>query len=56
MRQDAGVSRLDNMSGSTCEATLLITSADAWRLGNAMVAAAIERALLVTIGIRRHGQ
>jgi uncharacterized protein (UPF0303 family) len=29
---------------------------DAWRLGNAMAAAAIERALPVTIDIRRHGQ
>jgi uncharacterized protein (UPF0303 family) len=29
---------------------------DAWRLGSAMVAAAIERALPVTIDIRRHGQ
>ncbi len=28
---------------------------DAWRLGSAMVAAAIERALPVTIDIRRHG-
>ena len=32
------------------------TNADAWRLGSAMVAAAIERALPVTIDIRRHGQ
>ena len=31
-------------------------NADAWRLGSAMVAAAIERALPVTIDIRRHGQ
>jgi uncharacterized protein (UPF0303 family) len=30
-------------------------NADAWRLGSAMVAAAIERALPVTIDIRRHG-
>ena len=29
---------------------------DAWRLGSAMVSAAIERALPVTIDIRRHGQ
>src|ERR1700744_5182589 len=29
---------------------------DAWRLGSAMVAAAIERNLPVTIDIRRHGQ
>jgi uncharacterized protein (UPF0303 family) len=29
---------------------------DAWRLGSAMVAAAVERALPVTIDIRRHGQ
>jgi len=29
---------------------------DAWRLGSAMAAAAIERALSVTIDIRRHGQ
>ena len=29
---------------------------DAWRLGSAMVAAATERALPVTIDIRRHGQ
>ena len=29
---------------------------DAWRLGSAMVAVAIERALPVTIDIRRHGQ
>jgi uncharacterized protein (UPF0303 family) len=28
---------------------------DAWRLGSAMVAAAVERALPVTIDIRRHG-
>jgi uncharacterized protein (UPF0303 family) len=28
---------------------------DAWRLGSAMVAAAIERALPITIDIRRHG-
>jgi len=28
---------------------------DAWRLGSAMVSAAIERALPVTIDIRRHG-
>ena len=32
------------------------SDADAWRLGSAMVAAAIERALPVTIDIRRHGQ
>jgi uncharacterized protein (UPF0303 family) len=32
------------------------SNADAWRLGSAMVAAAIERALPVTIDIRRHGQ
>jgi len=31
-------------------------NADAWRLGSAMAAAAIERALPVTIDIRRHGQ
>jgi uncharacterized protein (UPF0303 family) len=31
-------------------------NADAWRLGSAMVAAATERALPVTIDIRRHGQ
>jgi uncharacterized protein (UPF0303 family) len=30
-------------------------NADAWRLGSAMVAAATERALPVTIDIRRHG-
>jgi uncharacterized protein (UPF0303 family) len=30
--------------------------ADAWRLGSAMVAAATERSLPVTIDIRRHGQ
>ena len=30
-------------------------NAEAWRLGNAMVTAAIERALPVTIDIRRHG-
>jgi uncharacterized protein (UPF0303 family) len=29
---------------------------DAWRLGSAMAAAAIERALPLTIDIRRHGQ
>jgi uncharacterized protein (UPF0303 family) len=29
---------------------------DAWRLGNAMVAAARERSLPLTIDIRRHGQ
>ncbi len=29
---------------------------DAWRLGSAMVAAATERALPITIDIRRHGQ
>jgi len=29
---------------------------DAWRLGSAMVAAATERSLPVTIDIRRHGQ
>ena len=29
---------------------------DAWQLGSAMVAAATERALPVTIDIRRHGQ
>jgi uncharacterized protein (UPF0303 family) len=29
---------------------------DAWRLGSAMVSAAIERALPITIDIRRHGQ
>jgi uncharacterized protein (UPF0303 family) len=28
---------------------------DAWRLGSAMVAAAIERSLTITIDIRRHG-
>jgi uncharacterized protein (UPF0303 family) len=41
------------------ERTLVFTrfdNADAWRLGSAMVAAAIERALPVTIDIRRHGQ
>jgi uncharacterized protein (UPF0303 family) len=32
------------------------SNADGWRLGSAMVAAAIERALPVTIDIRRHGQ
>ncbi len=32
------------------------SNADAWRLGSAMAAAAIERALPVTIDIRRHGQ
>jgi uncharacterized protein (UPF0303 family) len=31
-------------------------NADAWRLGRAMVAAALDRALPVTIDIRRHGQ
>ena len=31
-------------------------NADAWRLGSAMVAAATERGLAVTIDIRRHGQ
>jgi hypothetical protein len=31
-------------------------NADAWRLGSAMVAAATERSLPVTIDIRRHGQ
>jgi uncharacterized protein (UPF0303 family) len=31
-------------------------NADAWRLGSAMVAAATERELAVTIDIRRHGQ
>jgi uncharacterized protein (UPF0303 family) len=31
-------------------------NADAWQLGSAMVAAAIERSLPVTIDIRRHGQ
>jgi uncharacterized protein (UPF0303 family) len=31
-------------------------NADAWRLGSAMVAAAAERELAVTIDIRRHGQ
>ena len=30
-------------------------NADAWRLGSAMVAAAMHRALPVTIDIRRHG-
>ena len=30
-------------------------NADAWRLGSAMVAAATERSLAVTIDIRRHG-
>jgi uncharacterized protein (UPF0303 family) len=29
---------------------------DAWRLGSAMVAAALERNLPITIDIRRHGQ
>jgi uncharacterized protein (UPF0303 family) len=32
------------------------SNADAWRLGSAMTAAAMERALPVTIDIRRHGQ
>jgi uncharacterized protein (UPF0303 family) len=32
------------------------SNADAWRLGSGMVTAAIERALPVTIDIRRHGQ
>jgi uncharacterized protein (UPF0303 family) len=32
------------------------SNADAWQLGSAMVAAAIERTLPVTIDIRRHGQ
>jgi uncharacterized protein (UPF0303 family) len=32
------------------------SNADAWRLGRAMVAAAVDRALPVTIDIRRHGQ
>jgi uncharacterized protein (UPF0303 family) len=32
------------------------SNADAWRLGSAMAAAAIERAFPVTIDIRRHGQ
>ena len=32
------------------------SNADAWQLGRAMVAAAIDRALPVTIDIRRHGQ
>ena len=32
------------------------SNADAWRLGRAMVAAAIDQALPVTIDIRRHGQ
>ena len=32
------------------------SNADAWRLGSAMAAAAIERALPVTIDIRRAGQ
>jgi uncharacterized protein (UPF0303 family) len=31
-------------------------NAEAWQLGSAMVAAAIERSLPVTIDIRRHGQ
>jgi uncharacterized protein (UPF0303 family) len=31
-------------------------NANAWRLGSAMVAAATERSLPVTIDIRRHGQ
>lgn len=41
------------------ETTLVFTrfdNTDAWRLGSAMVAAAIERNLPVTIDIRRHGQ
>ena len=41
------------------EARLVFTrfdNADAWRLGSAMVAAATERELAVTIDIRRHGQ
>lgn len=41
------------------EARLVFTrfdNADAWRLGSAMTAAAIERALTLTIDIRRHGQ
>jgi uncharacterized protein (UPF0303 family) len=33
-----------------------LDNADAWRLGSAMVAAATERSLPVTIDIRRHGQ
>jgi uncharacterized protein (UPF0303 family) len=32
------------------------SNADAWQLGRAMAAAAIDRALPVTIDIRRHGQ
>jgi uncharacterized protein (UPF0303 family) len=32
------------------------SNADAWRLGSAMVAAAIERTLPITIDIQRHGQ
>lgn len=31
-------------------------NADAWRLGSEMVAVAMERALPITIDIRRHGQ
>jgi uncharacterized protein (UPF0303 family) len=41
------------------EATLVFTrfdNADAWRLGSAMVTAATERGLAVTIDIRRNGQ
>lgn len=43
----------------TQERELLFTrfdNADAWELGSAMVAAASERSLPVTIDIRRHGQ
>jgi len=41
------------------EKRLLFTrfdNTDAWRLGSAMVAAALERNLPITIDIRRHGQ
>jgi uncharacterized protein (UPF0303 family) len=41
------------------ESSLVFTrfdNADAWRLGSAMVAAAIERTLPIAIDIRRHGQ
>jgi uncharacterized protein (UPF0303 family) len=41
------------------EAALVFTrfdNADAWRLGSAMVTAAAERELPVTVDIRRHGQ
>ena len=47
------------MSLEEQESRLVFTrfdNADAWRLGSAMVAAATERELPVTIDIRRHGQ